>query len=94
MLFFAVNKDGNLSLPSNEVSIRVNSVPQCYKSLHLQEKNYVSNTNTITLKGTTDVNEAKLVEVYVNFEKQATPVINTNGTFEATLQLKRGEIIL
>ena len=23
----AVNKDGNLSLPSNEVSIRVNSVP-------------------------------------------------------------------
>lgn len=89
----AVNKDGNLSLPSNEVSIRVNSVPPMLQ-IFTPEKNYVSNTDTITLKGTTDVNEAKLVEVYVNFEKQATPVINTNGTFEATLQLKEGDNII
>ena len=89
----AVNKDGNLSLPSNEVSIRVNSVPPLLQ-IFSPEKNFVSSEDTVTIEGITDVNEAEIVEIYVNFELQATPDINTDGTFEAVLDLIEGDNVI
>lgn len=87
----AVNADENLSKPSNEVTIRVDFAPPALGILY-PEKNFVTEQDYVVVEGVTEV--GSVVDIYVNFQKVGTPVLDTNGEFALEVDLIPGENII
>lgn len=87
----AVNADGNLSDPSNEVTIRVDFAPPALGILY-PEKNFVTEQDYVVIEGVTETDA--VVDIYVNFQKVGTPVLDTNGEFSLEVDLIPGENII
>lgn len=87
----AVNEADNKSVNSNEVVIRVDFTPPV---LLVKEpiKNLKTHEEFVVLRGTTEVDAN--VEVFVNFKSKGSPKINSDGSFEMTLDLVVGENVI